>query len=196
MKRPIFLLLFLTGALFAAQGHIQVRKSSDGTFTVLRPDGSLAVYGVANDNYSQGPQETMPYICRKYYVFSEIPATLLKKLAQLSITELSELSPNEVEYLNYVFDLGQFGYTLEGKRVAFLKGRRNYFDDEKSRYLNGQDRGVGGSVIYLLDKNQKEASGGYDAIVDSWAVFIQPTKKVIDRLVRHNKKRGHWQYGY
>ena len=148
---------------------------------------------LANDNYSLGPQETMPYICRKYYVFSEIPATLLKKLAQLSITELSELSPNEVEYLNYVFDLGQFGYTLEGKRVAFLKGRGNYFDDEKSRYLNGQDRGVGGSVIYLLDKNQKEASGGYDAIVDSWAVFIQPTKKVIDRLVRQNKKRGHWQ---
>ena len=35
--------------LESAQGHIQVRKNADGTFTVLRPDGSLAVYGVAND---------------------------------------------------------------------------------------------------------------------------------------------------
>ena len=33
----------------SAQGHIQVRKNADGTFTALYPDGRLAVYGVAND---------------------------------------------------------------------------------------------------------------------------------------------------
>lgn len=113
--------------------------------------------------------------------FKKTPADLLNGLNNMGKDTSSALNNYEAKYLNFIFNLDTTHFNLSGKKVGFLGSKKAFFEDERERFLRGED-GVGGCGLYIFNATQKEESGGYDAAIMYWSKFILPIEKVIERL--------------
>ena len=114
--------------------------------------------------------------------FDEIPTELLKNLDKMGIDASSTLNDYEVKYLNYIFKIDTNEFNFVGKKVGFLGSKRDFFKDEREWLNRGNENGVAGCSLYILNNNQKIESGGYDAAIVYWSKIAIPVEKVIERL--------------
>ena len=106
-----------------------------------------------------------------------------------------KLNDVESKYFNEVFEhkKGEFDFT--NSYVAFYTGSSGTTKSKKSSYFynlqNSNNGGsdnmhlwmAGGTQILILDKKEKEKSGGYDVILVSWSKLLKQ-KKSRKRLIK------------
>lgn len=126
---------------------------------------------IHNEHYSQVITE-----------FSDITDTILANRDKMGKDTSSALNDYEAAFIGQVFGLDSRNYSLTGKKVAFLPDKIDYFRQTRERY-ESRESIVGGSVLYLFNSAQKDASGGYDAAVLYWSYFIYPTERIV-RILR------------
>ncbi|SJM18155.1 hypothetical protein [Porphyromonas gingivalis] len=112
--------------------------------------------------------------------FSQIPKDLLENMDKMGVDNSSILNEYEGRYFNFIFNIDPQVFNLVGKKVGFLESKIDYFNDTRSSDRNFKT--VGGSSLYIFDANQKEESGGYDAVITYWNKSLLPTKEVVKRL--------------
>tara|TARA_B100000809_G_scaffold152297_1_gene149645 strand:- start:5073 stop:5519 length:447 start_codon:yes stop_codon:yes gene_type:complete len=103
---------------------------------------------------------------------------------------------SEAGYFNEVFmdKRGPFDFTE--KVIAFYTGSSGTTKSDKSRYFSGLKNAnnekkdihawqAGGAQLLILTDDEKELSGGYDAILVSWSKLLKTGKsrrKLVKRL--------------
>lgn len=63
-----------------------------------------------------------------------------------------------------------------------IYGQVQDFRDEKERYK--YNLAITHSSMDIFNSEQKERSGGYDAVIISWSKVLVPVDKIVDRLRR------------
>ncbi|MDR1003459.1 MAG: hypothetical protein LBL97_00405 [Prevotellaceae bacterium] len=121
-------------------------------------------------------------IDRKVGYFVEIPTELLSQLDKMGTDSTLILNEYEGKYLNFIFSLDAMKFNLIGKRVAFCESKTDFFKYERDWHYRGNERGVGGTILYIFTAEQKVESGGYDAAVAYWKKLAIPIEKVVERL--------------
>lgn len=113
--------------------------------------------------------------------FSEIPTDLLENLDKMGIDSSSILNEYEGRYLNFIFKIDPQDFNLVGKKVGFKLSKKYYFNTTRERF-NTNSTVISNSGLYIFDTTQKAESGGYDAAITSWDIFVIPIEKVVRRV--------------
>lgn len=113
--------------------------------------------------------------------FSEIPINLLENLDKMGIDSSSIHNEYEGRYLNFIFKIDPKDFNLVGKKVGFKLSKIYYFKSTRERYYSNSGV-IGNSSLYIFDTIQKAESGGYDAAVTCWDIFVIPIEKVVKRV--------------
>lgn len=112
-----------------------------------------------------------------------------QNLDSMGINNEPYLNIYEVNFFNSIFLKRRKEFDFNKKKVAFITGssgktlsdKKKYFDLEKERLSRGYS-GNGGALI-ILNEEQKQETGGYDAIVLYWSKIL-PTKKQFVKLLK------------
>ena len=111
-----------------------------------------------------------------------------------------ELNEYEAKYFNEVFKERKGSFNFTGKTIAYYSGSLGTTKSEKSNYfrclknaINNEDRTIhewqaGGTQLLVLTKEEKEISGGYDAILVSWSKLLKRGKS-RNKLVKKLKNK-------
>jgi hypothetical protein len=131
---------------------------------------------------------------RQIRAFGEIPENLLDQLKGMGMDDSPLLNDCESAYFNMVFFRNSTkDFDFAGKKVGFILGRgktdkRRYFDLEKFRLAHPppseppSNHTGNHSALHILDKNQKEETGGYDAVIVYWDKMGISKKDIIKKL--------------
>lgn len=106
------------------------------------------------------------------------------------------LNKEESAYLNNALQNNRGDFNFENKQVAFIVGssgntivtKKEYF--EKYAKPSDDRRVASNRFMVLLTKEEKAASGGYDALVFTWmkvAFSNKQKQKIIERLKEEAK---------
>jgi hypothetical protein len=102
------------------------------------------------------------------------------------------LTPKEAELLNFLLEKSRYSFDFHDKKVAFITGssgnriltKSDYFESCITPWL---DKGEAPQIIMIeLTEEEKNKSGGYDALVLSWVKYFtnKQKKKIIEQLAR------------
>ena len=119
--------------------------------------------------------------------FPVIPTNILENLDKMGIDNSSILNDYEIEYLRFIFKIDAGDFNLVGKKVGFLRSKKDYFEQTRERFYRNSTL-VGCSILYIFDAIQKEASGGYDAVIVYWSKFLLPTEDIVKRAQKYLHK--------
>ena len=134
------------------------------------------------DNFGHGQIHNV-----QVHEFSVIPIDLLDNLNKMGIDNSSILNDYEIEYLRFIFKIDAGDFNLVGKKVGFLRSKKDYFEQTRERFYRNSTL-VGCSILYIFDAIQKEASGGYDAVIVYWSKFLLPTEDIVKRAQKYLHK--------
>ena len=118
--------------------------------------------------------------------FHSIPTERSNQLDKMGIDDSTMLNSYESDFLNEVFKDSLKVFDFIGKRIGFLKGgsgscKSDYFKMHKT-HISDKNSLCDNGHLYIFNKAEKEASGGYDAAIVYWSKFIIPKVKLIKIL--------------
>ncbi len=117
----------------------------------------------------------------------------------------ASLNQYEAEYFNEVFQDRRGDFNFTGKKIAYFTGSLGKSNSNKSTYFNnlkyannGKDKTIhewqsGGTQFIILTHEEKEKSGGFDAILVSWSKLLIHGKsraRLIKKLKKNNPKKN------
>ena len=107
------------------------------------------------------------------------------------LTTVAELNKHEADYFNKSLEKQRKNFDFKNKKVAFAYGnfgksmisKKEYFDEWGRDYFKNDIHVA--NILYTLNSEEKELSGGYDAIIISWAKVIRPKdrEKIVKKLI-------------
>lgn len=118
----------------------------------------------------------------------------ISEIEKCGLDDAPWLKSYEVNYFNQVFEEKRGTFDFSGKVIAFYKGSSGTTKSRKSDYFKGLKQAnngdqsihawqAGGTQLLILTKEEKELSGGYDAILVSWSK-LPKAGKARTRLVK------------
>lgn len=124
--------------------------------------------------------------------FNDIPKDTLNQLDKMGVDGSSLLNSYESAFLNVIFKDSLKGFDFTNKKVGFIKisgekGKIHYFDMQKEHFVD-EKRPCDNGTLYIFDAIQKEASGGYDAVIVYWSKFLLPTEDIVKRAQKYLHK--------
>lgn len=126
--------------------------------------------------------------------FEDIPKDILKHLNEIGLETSPSLDSRESRYFNVVFKELRGDFDFTEKKVGFITGsngnkisnKREYFDKERDRHSRNYSPNK--SILYVFNENQKEKSGGYDAVIVYWSKVLLLVDDLPQKLKRQNGK--------
>ena len=118
--------------------------------------------------------------------FHSIPTERSNQLDKMGIDDSTMLNSYESDFLNEVFKDSLKVFDFIEKRIGFLKGgsgscKSDYFKMHKT-HISDKNSLCDNGHLYIFNKAEKEASGGYDAAIVYWSKFAIPKDKLLKRL--------------
>ncbi len=121
----------------------------------------------------------------------------ISEVQKCGLDDDPNLNDTEAKYFNEVFKDKRGDFDFSEKRIAFYRGSAGTTLSSKSNYFyrfkNGNSERedvhawqAGGTQLLILTNEEKELSGGYDAILVSWSK-IRKEGKSRNRLVKKLK---------
>lgn len=97
------------------------------------------------------------------------------------------LSQSESRYLNVLFFARRHKYNFNNKTLAFVTGSRRKTISGKQAYFtakqqNFQNIGLNNTRFFIFNENEKQQSGGYDAVI-FYSSKLLVTKKGLLKLL-------------
>ena len=124
------------------------------------------------------------FLIRNILYFSDMPLELLGHFEEMGKDDLPVLNEYEAEYIAFIFS----EFDIKNKKIAFIGGKASFFSQERHRYYNQEDTGVGCTVLYIFNESQKKESGGYDAAIYPWCKIQAPTKRIVKSLQKKDSR--------
>ncbi|MCI5058422.1 MAG: hypothetical protein MRY83_20085 [Flavobacteriales bacterium] len=121
----------------------------------------------------------------------------IDQVSKCGLNDEAHLNSFEVMYFNQVFDSKRKDFSFENKKIGYFTGSSGTTKSSKLEYFaalktgNNGDRDLHtwqakGTQLLVLDHQEKELSGGYDAILVSWSKFSKEGKSRM-KLVKDLK---------
>ena len=118
------------------------------------------------------------------------------EIEKCGLDDHPKLESYEANYFNQVYEDKKGTFDFSGKVIAFYTGSAGTTKSSKSNYFGGLrnttkgDKNIhawqaGGTQLLILTNEEKELSGGYDAILVSWSKLRKEGKsrtKLVKRL--------------
>ncbi len=110
-----------------------------------------------------------------------------QSLDSCGLDNSSEISKHEAEFLNTYLSEQRGNFDFTGKKIAFVTGSSGSKMGTKSEYFKNivqykKENAKVVSSIVVLTEDEKQKSGGYDAVVSYWVKIILDRKKIIEKL--------------
>ena len=67
--------------------------------------------------------------------FPVIPTNILENLDKMGIDNSLILNDYEIEYLRFIFKIDADNFNLVGKKVGFLRSKKDYFEQTRERFI-------------------------------------------------------------
>lgn len=124
----------------------------------------------------------------------------ISEVEKCGLDDSAQLNQFEAGYFNEVFKEEKADFDFSGKVVAFYTGSSGTTASTKSNYFKVLSRSeeredqsihewqAGGTQLLILTHAEKEASGGYDAILISWSKLLKEGKS-REKLINELKNR-------
>ena len=123
--------------------------------------------------------------------FINVPKEILERMPEMGKDCSAVLNNYESDYFNVIFNDTRKDFDFAGKKVGFITGsnagtlsnKQKYFEKEKYRYAQGETPNDG--TLYLFSTEEKEQSGGYDAVIVYWSKVSVSHKDLVEKLKTH-----------
>jgi len=120
--------------------------------------------------------------------FKDIPKDILERINKMGIDNSLSLNSDESDYFNVIFEKTRKDFDFTDKKIGFITGsngktkssKARYFSLEKDRFYRNYT--PNGGTLYVFDTVQKEASGGYDAVIVYWSKVLVSENEAVKRL--------------
>ena len=116
-----------------------------------------------------------------------------KNIDSLGRDNNPKLTIFESDYFNQIFSRKRNDFNFANKTIAFVTGsngktrsnKQQYFDLERERIA--KEYSLNGGALIIFNANEKEQSGGYDAVILYWSKVL-PTKKSLFKTLKMDDK--------
>ena len=124
----------------------------------------------------------------------------ISELEKCGLDNNAMLNSYEAAYFNDVFKERKEDFNFSGKVIAFYTGSSGTTMSTKSRYFNSVKNSnqkdvhawqAGGTQLLILDNEEKNLSGGYDAILVLWSKLPKRGKSRTRLVKRLKNKASH-----
>jgi hypothetical protein len=120
--------------------------------------------------------------------FDSIPKNILVHFPAMGVENCSSLNKYESAYFNILFKNSKNDFDFNDKKIGFITGsnastisdKSAYFEKEKKRYYKGLSI-ISGS-LYVFNNEEKELSGGFDAVIVYWSKVKTSNNALIKKL--------------
>lgn len=120
--------------------------------------------------------------------FESVPKEILNGMPRMGKDCSSILNKYESDYFNVIFKDKLKGFDLTGKKVGFFTGsnagtlsnKQKYFEAEMKRFADKSS--IISSDLYLFNNEQKNESGGYDAVIVYWSKVLVTYEELVKKL--------------
>lgn len=125
-------------------------------------------------------------ICTTFFLLSNSPGIAQLNPDSLGLNDNPLLNDMEARYFNiqtlhyrgeFDFSSKKVGLFME-KNGKHMVSKKEYFDNWAREHLNKKD--FGQNQLFVLSKEEKELSNGFDAIIVSWS-----DKKISEKRKQH-----------
>jgi len=124
--------------------------------------------------------------------FEDIPDDILKHLPKMGMECSRLLNRYESDYFNVIFKDSRKNFNFTDKKLGFIRGsqagglsnKQVYFSGEKQRFADKASVTI--NQLYVFNKEEKELSGGYDAVIVSWSKVSVRREDLVEKLKMAN----------
>lgn len=133
------------------------------------------------------------YVITKDFAINQ---SLIIKLDSMGIDDNWSLNKYEIEYFNAKFQKERQDFDFTDKRIAFFsssgggvrRDKKDYFSTEKDRCL--RDYSSNQASLIIFNEQQKQDSGGYDAVIYYWSKILRNTQYYVKKLKKGAKNNS------
>ena len=118
-----------------------------------------------------------------------IPTEIQNQLEKMGVDDSILSNSHESDFLNEVFKDSRNDFDFTGKRIGFFKNgsaessKKDYFNMHK-KHFSDENSPCDNGNLYVFDENEKEESGGYDAVIVYWSKLVIPKEKLLKKLTK------------
>jgi hypothetical protein len=126
------------------------------------------------------------FFVRYFIVFIKGEMKINEFVSKYRINTSNSLCQYESNYLNNSFKYYRKDFDFTDKKIGFIIGdkksnKKKYFEG-KSFFIKRNKSTLNYKSLYIFDEQQKEESGGYDAVICSWCKRTYSMEEIIEKL--------------